>query len=239
MKVPFTVHAYDLAPDGHAKPRRLLDWMQEAAGIHAEALGVSMGRLLDAGLAWVLTRLWIRVDAWPGLHDEVEVETWPSETGQAMARRDFLVRGPGGERLAAAASQWVVMRLAARRLGRLPEFIRAVPVEGERMLGDTFPRIDAPVDPVPGGRFIARGDDLDLVGHVNNAVLGSWVAESAPGSARSGRRLAELGLVFRHECTAGDEVRAEVASAADGEVRHRLVRVADGAELVLARTRWA
>ncbi len=238
MKVPFTVHAYDLDPTGRARPRALLDWMQEAAGIHAEALGVSMDRLVDAGLAWVLTRLWVRVDAWPGLHEAVEVETWPSETGQAMVRRDFVIRGRGGARIAAAASQWVVMRLETRRLGRLPEFIRAVPAQGERMLGETFPKPEAPASPVTGARFLARRDDLDRVGHVNNAVLGAWVAESAPEAVTRGRRLEELRLTFRHECVAGDAVRAEIEDTGTEVVRHRLVREADGAELVLARTHW-
>ena len=155
-----------------------------------------------------------------------------------MVRRDFRVRGRGGARIAAAASQWVVMGLETRRLGRLPGFIRAVPAAGERMLGETFPKAEAPADPVDGARFLARRDDLDLVGHVNNAVLGAWVAESAPEAVTRGRRLEELRLTFRHECLAGDAVRAEIEDTGTEVVRHRLVREADGAELVLARTHW-
>jgi len=61
----FLVHTYEIDPDGRLAPRALCAYLQEAAGEDAARLGVSMTRLMEDRLAWVLQRLRLEVSRYP------------------------------------------------------------------------------------------------------------------------------------------------------------------------------
>lgn len=102
----------------------------------------------------------------------------------------------------------------------------------------------------------ATNDDIDELGHVSNLVYVRWVQDAAKGhSAAAGwphDAYVKIGAVFvvhKHiieylaSAYAGDRVEAitYVAnwSAATSERHTRIVRVADGKELVRSVTTWA
>ena len=77
-------------------------YLQEVAGHHADALGVSMRRLQADDRVWVLSHLHLEIGH-PPLRDEtVTIETWPLrlEGLYATPRRTTSWRrpGPGGRR---------------------------------------------------------------------------------------------------------------------------------------------
>lgn len=234
----FRVHAYEVGPEGVASVRAVCDWMQEAAGAHAEALGASMERLEAENLGWVMHRLHLRLHRRPALHERLTVETWPSLMDRVEAHRDFLVRDASGALVAEATSLWVVIRLDRRRVARLPAWIRERPVpDRPRVLGGAFPEAPAVEAPTFSKDFFARHDDLDVLGHVNNARWAAWIAESVPDAVLDGRHLELLSLVFRAEATRGERLRADSQETGAGTWAHR-IRGEDGRVRVEASSRW-
>ena len=133
LRQTFTVHSFDVDPDGLLAPRVLCAFLQEAAGRDATRRGAGMADLMARGLAWVLQRLVLVVDEWPRQDSVVTVSTWPTRFGGATAERDFPVEDAEGRPLGRAMSRWAVADLTARRAVRLPDFLRRMPI------GDPWP----------------------------------------------------------------------------------------------------
>ncbi|MEM9597127.1 MAG: acyl-ACP thioesterase domain-containing protein [Acidobacteriota bacterium] len=241
----FRVRSYEIDPGGVLTLPSLCDYLQEAAGRHAGELGVSVEQLLEQGLTWFLSKLHVRIGSWPRLGETLEVRTWPAELGRPFAIRDFRLLSDGVE-VGVASSSWLLMDTAALRpVRRPPDWLRRLhPDPPRRALADTFRRLPSlggggsDVDPAGGPGLSIRRDDLDLNGHVNNSAYVRLLVEGLPESTWTLRRMSELEIEYRAEAHLGDRVESRCLEGGDGALLHSLVRVADGRELVRARSRW-
>lgn len=234
----FLVRSYDVDPRGRASIGSLCGWLQEAAGVHATALGVSMDRLAEEDLAWMIHRLKIEIDRMPRLGEPVAVETWPTGFARALATRDFRIVDQHETELARASSVWVVADVVQRRAIRIPDWIQEI----------DFTPAKAVVD-IPGRRVgrITRTDvsadvkvlrsDLDRVDHVNNVRYAQWLLEAIPEDLWNDADLAGVDLLFRAECTYGDTIVIETMQE-DLQLTHRFTRVGTTGEIAQARTNW-
>jgi acyl-ACP thioesterase len=219
-------------------PRALCDWLQEAAGNHASALGWAVDQLAGRGLTWVLARLHLRVARFPAWRESVRVETWPAGAERLYAVREFRVVGADDEELALATSGWLLLDLSSRRPQRPPagirEMARATP---GRVIPDRFERLGEFAAAEGGEVFFARPSEVDLNGHVNNVALIAWVLDSVPPGHLATHRLAELEVEFRSEGRQGDRVASRWAVEGAAWL-HAVTREDDGRELLRARTVW-
>jgi medium-chain acyl-[acyl-carrier-protein] hydrolase len=216
----------------------VVDAMQEAAGRHAEKLGVGVRDLHAKGLTWVLARFHVQFKSIPPAGAAVHIGTWPTGRHRLFAVRDFLLQDEAGAEVLRATSAWALMNMETRRPARLdphlPVFIR----HPERMVHDDF----APLPPVQDGgdpaRFHAIAGDIDINDHVNNTVYLDWALRAVPGPARQQTPLA-MEAAFLGEARLGDEVLCLAESAPTGNgtvVRQSLRDVVSGRELT--RLRW-
>jgi acyl-ACP thioesterase len=235
----FRVHSFEADPERRLTPAALCAFLQEAAGRHARALGVGMGDLMEQGLAWMLHRLSVEIDAWPAEQDEIAVETWPTRFTGAVAERAFRVCDAAGQELARAASRWAVVDLRARRAVRLTDAIRRLPL-GETPWLDPGPAPVAPPDAEALGEAQLRVGraDLDVVGHANNTRYVEWALEAVPDEWGSERELAAIDVVFRREARRGDEVLARAVHLDDHRLGHELSLPDGGGALATLETRW-
>ncbi|GIV60613.1 MAG: acyl-ACP thioesterase [Rhodothermaceae bacterium] len=240
----FRVRSYEVEPGGHASVQTLCHYFEEAAGNHAQALGLSVEQLASQGLTWVLSRLHVQVAAFPRWRDTVRVTTWPSGQNGLFALREFQVHDEGGRLLARATSGWVMIDVQRRRPVRLPGFLRAYLFpRPDRAVEDDFTRLRPPPDGYERARrFHVRYSDLDLNRHVNNVRYVEWAVETLPPAFLETHRLAGLEIHFRAETGYDAAVIAEAASdAAAGTGTgfwHRLRREDDDRDVAVARTRW-
>lgn len=243
---PFRVRAYETDPHGALTIQSLCDYLQEAAGNHAEALGVSVERLEPLGLAWVLSRLRVHVAAYPRWREAAQVVTWPSGEDRLFATREFIVQGEDESVLARASSAWLLMQVERKRPARLPDFIRALDLPDRP---DPLPTPPEPLEPPSHfdheRRFRVRYSDLDLNAHVNNARYVEWIAESVPDEVLHDYQMTALQLQYRAETRYGTFVRSGSRRHDDGKngealtYTHQLTRGDDETPVALARTRWA
>ncbi len=235
----FTVRAYEIDPRGRASVQTLCNYLQEAAGRHARALGVSVEQLLDKNLTWVLTRLHVQIDAYPELWEKVTVETWPSGQNGLYATRDFFLKAED-RIIARATSAWLVLDVARRRPIRTPAFITEIRTpDRTRALEDDLGKLPPFEEPTHELPFRVRYSDLDLNAHVNNVRYVEWAVEAVPQAIFETHRPTEIEVHFRAETNLNDTVLAQVhPHEHDLTFLHRLVRKADGREVATARSRW-
>ena len=237
----YRVRSYEIAPDGLLTLPTLCDYLQESAGNHATALGVATDRLLDEGIAWVLTRLRVEVDRYPAWREELTVETWPSALDRLYAQRDFVVTDADGAEIARATSQWFVMDVVRRRPTRPPASLAEVdrPERPHAVAPDRTPLATLEV-PEHERLFSVRRSDLDLNQHVNNVRYVEWALEAAPDALDEHHRPHRLDVQFRAESVYGDTVRSACSPTEtdDTGLLHLVSRPADDRTLALARTEW-
>jgi acyl-ACP thioesterase len=238
----FRVASYDVDPAEHLAPRALCGFLQETAGRDITRRGFGMRLLIDRGMAWVLQRLTVEVARWPGVGEEIVVETRARGFTRVVAERDFRVRGAEGLDIARATSRWAVVDFAARRPVRLPEGVDALPAAP---LHDLAPPVGDVPDAEPSTRevsFVVRRADLDLVGHVNNTRYVEWALETVPGDLLDSRPPSAFDVVFRREAGRGAAIvsrsREMPGGAAGGERMFAHALIGEGEVLARALSRW-
>jgi acyl-ACP thioesterase len=236
------ISSYHVTPGGTASVLALADYFQEAAGRHADALGVSMQDLLAANRAWVLAHFRLEIDRLPDWNEEITIETWPSGLERLFATREVVFRDEEGAALAEGTSAWLVIDTERRRPVRPPSALydieapdRPAPLDTDLDDLPTPDRIDCE------RAFTVRYHDLDLNRHVNNVRYLEWALETLPRSVLDERRCAGLALQFEAEATLGDPIRASAQILENGTalaVRHRLDHAEDNCTLAIATTTW-
>jgi acyl-ACP thioesterase len=238
----FTVRSYEADFLGRVQAPILCRLLQEAATTHAAELGVAVDALIDSGVAWVLSRLDLRMTSWPGSDAELVIETWPAAMNRLLTERRFRIVDSGQRELGTATTLWLVLDLERRRPVRLPaEVAGHLSVLGLSPDPSRPAELTAPENPTRELAFTVRRSDVDLAGHANNTSFVGWVVEAVPDEVWRGHDLAELSIQFLAECHRGQTVlsRSETAALVDShEVRHQLVRKEDGVEVARARTMW-
>jgi acyl-ACP thioesterase len=201
---------YQLDCNKRAKAAALCDFLQTAATVHADGLGVSILDLQTRGVTWMLAKMDITFGREAEPHDVLSLETWPAATRAGIVCvRNFRMRNPRGEIVLEATSDWVCVDFASRKLAKLsPELLRLADDDAEQF---DFPPIPKPAkgDLVSGGECSVpvRRADLDLNRHVNNVHYIEWLFEPMTDEAYA-RRLARLAITYHAEAVAGDTVKS-------------------------------
>jgi acyl-ACP thioesterase len=235
---PFEAHSYAVDAFGLLSGPALSGWLQEAAGKHAEILGVGMAALQERGLTWVLARQAVSVDRPVAMGERAEVRTWPSGADRLSALRDFEVRVEGDLRIR-AVTQWIVVDLATRKPVR-PGSVLPVEIveEMDHVLDLPGGRPPLPASPEIERSFSTRYRDIDRNLHVTNASYVEWACEAVPEVTWAARRLSAFEAYFVAECLHGSRVLSRASSTGDGTFVHSVVREEDGKELARLRTAW-
>ena len=113
----FRIASYQTDLTARMKPSAILEIMQEMAGAHAEMLDVGRARLSPMNLAWVLTRVEVRMARYPVSGEIITVETFPMPNRRVFFPRYFIFRDAQGEQIGCAGSLWVVLDITTRRMG--------------------------------------------------------------------------------------------------------------------------
>ncbi len=235
----FPIHSYEVDAFGLVAPAALAGFLQEAAGLHAVAMGCGREALMTRGLTWVLHRQRVEVERPVALGDVLSVETWPTGVDRLAALRDFRARRGDGAAVLRATTRWLVMDLRTRRPVR-PERVLEAPFREER--DRLFPGWDGEIPAAAGWeaerRFEIRYQDIDVNMHVTNASYVAWAVETAPAEVWRGARLGALEAQYLAECAHGSSVVARRARLGESAFLHGLFREEDGRELARLRTTW-
>ena len=204
------------------KAAALCDFLQTAATVHADSLGVGMLNLQKRGVTWMLAKMDIQFIAEPVPRDVLTLETWPAGTRAGIVCvRNYRIRSPRGEVLLEATSDWVCVDMETRKLARLsPEILAITDDEPEQFSFPPLPKMAKDAFAPAGECDIpVRRADMDLNRHVNNVHYIEWLFEPMSDEAY-GRHLRRLSISYHAEAVSGDVVHSEVgaAEAADGAI---------------------
>ena len=237
QKINQRIRLFDVSPHQTASIRSIANYMQDAADENARRLGFSYAQLPE-GRAWVMIRTHIEMQRYPNWFESFQIETWPSGTDRYLAFREFILTDEADHVIGRGSTHWIMLDLEKRKPGRVPESFADLKWPDRPRNFTDLPRLE-PLERVDfETSFVARYDDQDVMGHTNNAVYISWVAEAVPAEYLHTHELQTIDVVFRAECVMGDRILAQTQDMGDGRFLHQLIRAEDQKEVVLAYTVW-
>ena len=221
----FTVRSYEVDKNASVTLPQIANYFQEAAGKHADKLEFDISHLQEKGLTWVLYRMHIKIDQFPGRWEDVAVQTWPSSGDGIRAFRDYELRNSEGSRIGVGVSQWMVLDTQKRRPVRMPKEILEMGLDVENHLlsveKSTFPKMES-VD-YKNNVTVGR-QDLDMNNHANNVKYIEWMISYLPENASSHGKCSSINLQYHAECGLGDEIRVETQNLSPGKFLHRITK---------------
>lgn len=234
----YRVRSYETGVRNRLSLPSVCNYLQEAAGEHAEKLGFGILELQQRGISWMLARLHLKLARDVPWGADVKVVTWPSGLkGRLVALRDFRLFAADGDPILEGVSEWLTVDLAAQKIVKPSEdFARVVPPDVARVAlaaADGHGKFAALAKVDQMARILVRRADHDFNDHVNNVHYVEWALEALPESFRA-RSVRELDIVFRQAAHAGDELESRVEIVDDANLRCAIVRPADGALLATA-----
>ena len=211
-----TIKAIDCDVNLQPKPAVLFRLLSEAAGTHAERLGVGLEAMVAQGLLWVHARMRVAFYASPRLDDVITIRTWPKAIERRLRYiRDFEVLDVGGQRLAAATSAWLVVDAETHRIVRPDAVNLTLPALADQVgLDEPLERLS--LEEIEDGRGEERlrvragYSAVDILGHVNNSRYVEWICDAFPMAMYRERQLDRLQINYLHEVLPDEEVAVVV-----------------------------
>ncbi len=115
------VRVYELDANGHVNNAVFLNYAEQVATEHAEALGFGREWTAEHGATWVVRRHEIIFRRPAGYGDELEVSTRvESLKGARGVRRTSIVRVSDRQSIAEVTTEWAWVRVSDGRPMRLP-----------------------------------------------------------------------------------------------------------------------
>lgn len=201
----YILRANDFDKFNHIKPAAVLELFQDAAGQHAEEIGVGFDMMINRSYLWVLTRIKFKILNTPKKYQKVMVKTWPLAPNKLIYRREYSIESESGEQIIAGSSEWVVMHSEKRRLIADPNLYPFT--DGfytEMMFEDKLNKVsNFETNGVP--RIINAGfSELDVNNHVNNTKYANYVLDTITPSESD--ILKEFQIDYRKEVLEGNQI---------------------------------
>ena len=240
----YAIRSYEVDVCGRLSISALCNFMQDAAGKHADMLGVSVAQLQKQHKTWMLSRLVLQMEAYPGWQETFRVTTWPSGRRRLFALRNFLFHDDHNRLLGSAATAWLGIDTLTRRPLKVDPFVKKLnPHAPKTRTGfelNLFEKIPRFSDHEHEMRFRIRYQDLDTNLHVNNVSFIEWVIESIPAEELQRSMLTGLEINYMAEAFHGDFVisKSRPLDGQPGTFLHSIIKEDSGQELIRARTTW-
>ena len=201
------------------RPAGILRYMQQAATMHLESLGLPYDRLYREGFVFVLVSQALRIERPAKSREKLLIATCPAKRQGAHLLRETVIFDTDGRRIAEGQSSWAMLDPDSSRVLRTTEFPYELPV-----LGDTWHPFCDPRHlklPVSGGEFVGNRvvaySDIDRNRHMNNTVYADILVDSFGTLMLQNSRVSHLFLRYRTQALLGDIMQLWAGS--DGTLR--------------------
>jgi len=192
-----------------------LGFFQEAAVSHAEALGVGREAMAGMGLAWILSRMSVRVDRRPAYGEAATARSWPRGQEKLFALRDFDLLDARGEAAIRARSCWIVLDTERRRPARPQAALEGLPVnEGLDALPFVPPGLEERAGMGKAAELRVAYGDVDFNGHVNNVSYVRWLENALEAGLLERAARMRLDANYVGEVRLGEPVELALAELA-------------------------
>lgn len=207
----FRVEPFHVDFTGHLFMGVLGNHLLNAAGHHSHNRGWGIDHLNEAHYTWVLSRLCMELDTWPGQYDVVEVETWVESVMKLFTERNFLIRNAEtGYIYGYARSIWAMIDVQTRQPANLltlkdGDILRyVIPAEEKPCPIEKFNtrvRLSAEAETT---EVATHYSDVDINGHINSIKYIEHILDLFPRQQFEQYRISRFEIAYKAESYLGD-----------------------------------
>jgi len=185
----------------------IFNYFQEAAICHAENLNVGREDMINAGQAWILSRMSVLVQRRPKYHEIITVSSWPRGWEKLFAIRNFQIADKDNIPVVSARSAWLIVDMEKRRPLRPQTLMEKMPLnEGLDTLSDGAAALQERKNLLKISDRKALYTDVDFNGHVNNVRYIQWIEDSLDRQLLENADKMRLDINYLSEVMYGEEV---------------------------------
>jgi medium-chain acyl-[acyl-carrier-protein] hydrolase len=213
----YLVSAFDVDHRLEAKLTSLCNYFQESAWQHATHLRVGYDQVKLKNLAWILSRLRIKIEQYPHWREELILETWPKGIDGPHALRDFCLLNKKGDILARGASAWLLLNTKTKRPARMEEELAHIISFNQNVnaIEEKIPKLKEYSSSIEVRTLEAGYSDMDANAHVNNVRYISWACDAVNPEVHLENRIIDFTINFLSETRMGEQTR--IYSAPDSD----------------------
>lgn len=203
--------------------------MQEAANCHSDQVGYGVNNIEKTNYSWVLYQQRCRLLKRPRWNTQLTVRTWSRGADGLICLRDFEMFDENGERIAIAASGWLLVNASTQRMEKMPSGMMDEYGTVERsVFGEPLQRLKA----LPGAKknweYTVLKRDIDINRHVNNLCYLDYAVESLPEGI-SETDFNDVDIMYKKASYQGDRIACfggwETAEDTASSLPHYVVAV--------------
>lgn len=174
----FAVKSYESDFMGNMSLSAFFLFLQECAWENAKKNGFGYEFVEEESALWVLTKVKLKMTAYPRWKDAIEIRTWPRSPDGLFAVRDYqLIKDD--EVIGMVSSYWLILDKETKRPRRITDFDFAHRGFADKSaLGEKLGKIKILEDPIEIDERKVYSSDLDVNGHVNNATYVKWIMDA-------------------------------------------------------------
>jgi acyl-ACP thioesterase len=241
-KDTYQVRGYQIDIKGNLSVQNICNFLLEGAANHARILDVSVSKLLENDLTWMLSRFHFRIERYPEPDEILHLSTWPSGVKKLFSCRDFIIYDDEKIPIINATSGWLVVDINRRRPTRLPQFILDVQQkDAERAMDEDFGKLEGREEYEREKEFDIRISDIDFNRHVTSTSYIDWILETVDMEFQESHDLREMAIEYRAEAFYGESIISQTSIFREDELvigEHKISDQTKTKEHCVANTFW-
>lgn len=178
----FYVYPHDADATKHLTPTILGNYILDTAGLAAKKYGFGMDEMHKTGVAWVVSRMSIKIKQLPKEYTTIKIKTWIQDVNQICSTRNYLVYDESNNIIAQATTLWSIIDITTRKIVDLMEKSTISAFIQEKEEPDfSLPRtrrIDLKKENTTEYHHIVKYSDIDMNNHVNSMKYLQWVIDT-------------------------------------------------------------
>lgn len=208
----YTVKLSEIDKNNKATNKAILSYLEDTGGKHSNIAGYGIYDIPRTHLSWVLIEWKLQVNRRPNYAEKINVKTWSKGSIRCYAYRDFEIYDDQGNRIAIAASKWVLIDIQSGRIVRLePSLLEKYKPELQKAVfeGENFPKINEPKEYSLEAEYTVRKADIDVNNHMHNLNYLDLVNEVLPEDIFIGEQLNNIRITYKKEIKLGETVKCK------------------------------
>ncbi len=242
----FTLQSRDVDRYSTCNADTYFHYMQDAAGLHATLMGISINDLRERGRTWMVNRTKMKIHSLATWPSEVRIETWPQAPQKFYCPRGC--RGYIGETLLfESMTRWLIIDLNKGRIAKPEsENFERFDISGRNEPLDMDSRLSFDAEnceEVTETALTIRYKDTDTNGHVNNVSFVQWMLEALPFFFLDEYTATEIDITYLKEAFDSDKLICQTGfmPKEDGyTLQHQIAKQEEGEliPLCVAQSTW-
>lgn len=204
----FVVKFHEVDFRGKVKLFTIMDYIQHTAEVHGTSLGLGFENMMNHGLFWVVSRMKLNINRYPGACEEVIIDTELAGCDKLFCVRRFTILD-GNENVIGNAVLYYLMLDAKTKFPQKPKVcpVEIVNIDVDNKGHESLKKLKMPGDTVEVLNRALYYNEIDANNHVNNARYVSFVEDCFSMEWHKNHEISSMQINYIKEIKAEDTLK--------------------------------